>query len=413
MKNIKLRTPCGILYFLLYIIFYPILKLLFRLKVDKSNYNKPKGAFIVIANHSSFMDFLLAMLAIYPRRLNAVTAQKFFAVPILRFLFKIMGAMPKNLFEPDIRTIIGMKQTVTRGGGVLLFPEGRCSVDGAYMGINKSTAKLIKNLGVPVVSCVIGGSYTTMPFWRKGVKFGNLSVTISTLFSENETQSLSLDEINKALDQSLGSTDSTVSNNRYRTFSGKKLAEGLHNILYWCPHCNAEFTTNTKGCKIYCISCNSTASMDKYSKLFAENGSTFPTSIHEWFKMQTAHEMNMLHEDMKPIEVEVTVRTPLCPNFNDNRIRDSIGLLALSSQGWHYEGTIMGENVSHSFPIETVPALPFDPAQNFQIYSGGQYYEFIPKNLQSCAKYSIIGECAHWRFSRRVRMTPSRSLERL
>jgi len=381
------------------------------LKVDKSNYNKPKGAFIVLANHSSFMDFLLAMLTIYPRRLNAVTAQKFFAVTILRFLFKIMGCMPKNLFEPDIRTIIGMKQTVARGGGVLLFPEGRCSVDGAYMGINKSTAKLIKNLGVPVISCIIGGSYTSMPFWRKGLRLGNLSVTISTLFSKEETQTLSIDEINNAIDQSLGSTYSTVSGNRHHTFSNKKLAEGLHNILYWCPHCKTEFTTKTEGCRIYCTSCDGAATMDKYAKLIAENDYAYPATVHEWFKMQTTHEMSMLHKDMEPISIEVSVRTPLSPNFRDDKTEDNNGLLTLSPHGWHYDGTIMGENISRSFAIETVPAIPFDPAQNFQIYSGGQYYEFIPNNLQSCAKYSIIGECAYWHFSQRIQMTSSRSLE--
>jgi len=400
-----LRAPCGIIYFLLYIIFYPLLKLLFRLKVDKSNYNKPKGAFVVLANHSSFMDFLLAMLTVYPRRLNAVTAQKFFAVPILRFLFGLMGCMPKNLFEPDIRAIIGMKQTVARGGGVLLFPEGRCSVDGSYMGINKSTAKLIKNLGVPVVSCVIGGSYTAMPFWRKIFRFGSLSVTLSTLFTEEDTQTLTLDEINDSIDQSLSITDSRFSSKHYRTFTKRTLAEGLHNILYWCPHCKAEFTTETKGCKIFCTACVSSAIMNEYAQLVTDDSCSYPATVHEWFKMQTNHEMNKLHDDMDPINVEVTVRTPLHPDFRDGNTGDNTGVLTLSPKGWHFKGRILGSETSRTFAIEHIPAIPFDPAQNFQIYSDGQYYEFIPKNLQSCAKYSIIGECAHRRFSSRVLMT--------
>ena len=86
------------------------MKLLFRLKVDRKNYDPPKGPFVVVSNHVSFMDFLLVMLSLYPRRLNAVAAQKFYFYRPLDKLLPMMGCIPKNLFDPDVRSIIRIKK---------------------------------------------------------------------------------------------------------------------------------------------------------------------------------------------------------------------------------------------------------------------------------------------------------------
>ncbi len=97
----RIKRPNGLVYFLIYIFIYPVLKTFFRLKVDRSDYHPPKGAFIAICNHQSFLDFLLSMLTIYPRRLNPVTAKKFFLYRPLNRLLPFMGCIPKNLFDPD------------------------------------------------------------------------------------------------------------------------------------------------------------------------------------------------------------------------------------------------------------------------------------------------------------------------
>jgi hypothetical protein len=81
------------------------------------------------------------------------------------------------------------------------------------------------------------------------------------------------------------------------------------------------------------------------------------------------------------------------------------GELRLDTSGWYYKGELKGEKVSLFFPLDTVPAVPFDPIEDFQIYSGG-FYMFVPtENIKACVKYAIIGECAYRLFASNMQMT--------
>jgi len=401
----KVKRPNPVIYFFVYILVFPLMKLLFRLKVDRSGYSPIKGPFIVISNHSSFIDFLVVMLSIYPHRVNAVTAQKFFLFKPLHKLLPMMGCIPKNLFDPDIRSIIGIKSVLKRGDKVLLFPEGRCACDGVYAGMHRSTGKLIKKLGIPVISTSIDGAYKCMPFWRDGIRSGRVRIIVADLFSTEDLQELSIDDINDAIDKRLSRVDEPPPKKPFRTFRARRLAEGLQNILYWCPKCGQEFTTESKGCIIRCNACGNTAEMDWNMILHPAPGSIVPKTVHEWYKEQASYEAGKLHEGMEPVSVRVNVRLPSDVPGGGMYTCGS-GTICLDPKGWHYNGELKGEQVSLFFPIDTVPALPIDPNDVFQIYAHGTFYMFSPEDKRRCIKYSVIGECAYWRFASNVQMTP-------
>ena len=400
----KVKRPNGLLYFFAYIFIYPLLKLFFRLKVDRSDYSSPDGPFLVVSNHASYIDFLLAMLTIYPRRLNAVAAQKFFLYRPLDKLLPIMGAIPKNLFDPDIRPIKRIITVLKRGGGILLFPEGRCSVDGAYAGMHVSTGKLVKSLAVPVISCHIEGGFICMPFWRKGFRLGRIRVTLARLFSGEEAKTMSADEINDAIDARLSGKD-TPPGKPLCTLREKNLTEGLPNILYWCPACGREFTYVSEGNSIRCSACGNTAKMDRFARLTAAPGSVAPGNVHAWFREVVRYEMQKLSDDMEPISFFVTVRIP-GENAGDGMKRCGGGIMSIDPEGWRFEGELSGEQTSLFFPVDTVPAVPFDSEDDFQIYAHGNFYMFTPEDARKCEKYATIGECAYWRFASRNQMTP-------
>jgi len=353
------------------------------------------------------MDFLVAMLSIYPHRVNAVTAQKFFLFKPLHKLLPMMGCIPKNLFDPDVRSIIGIKSVLKRGDKVLLFPEGRCACDGVYAGMHRSTGKLIKKLGVPVISTSIDGAYKCMPFWRDGIRSGRVRIIVADLFSAEDLQTLSIDEINDAIDKRLGRGDEPPPKKPFSTFGARRLAEGLHNILYWCPKCKMEFTTETKGCIIRCNVCDNAAEMDRNMVLHPTPGSIAPETVHDWYREQARFEADKLHEDMEPVSVWVNVRLPSNVPGGGMDTCGS-GTIKLDPKGWHFDGELRGEQVSLFFPIDTVPALPIDPNDVFQIYAHGTFYMFSPEEKRRCIKYSVIGECAYWRFASSIQMTPRR-----
>ena len=410
--NISVKRPNAIIYFIAYALIYPALKICFRLKIEQDNLELPKGAHIILSNHLTMLDFLLVMLPLYPHRLNAVTAQKWFLSKPLNRLLPMVGCIPKNMFDPDVRSIIGMKTVINRGDGLLLFPEGRCSSSHAYVGMHKSTGKMIKKFGVPVISCYLEGADVCIPHWRKGFRTGRIRVTYKNLFSAEDTQSLSIDEINAAIDARLSGDEGALPvpvNKPFQTFSSKRLAEGLHQILYYCPKCSKEFTMITEGCTIRCTSCGNEATMDRYAKLTPSHGSVAEREISLWFRDQVRYEMKSLHEDMEPITLEnVRVRTP-SPNPGGGVIESGFGTIQIVPKGWHFNGEISGEEVSRFFPVETIPAISYDHYDNFQIYFAGDYYMFTPEDPKECIKYVIIAECMHRKFSPNTLMTLGKS----
>jgi 1-acyl-sn-glycerol-3-phosphate acyltransferase len=406
----KTKRPNAVLYFIAFILFYPAFKLFFRLKVDRKNLTLPKGPHIILANHTTMVDFLLVMLPLYPQRVNVVTAQKFFLYRPLHKLLPMMGCIPKNMFDPDIRSMIGIKEVLKRGDGVLLFPEGRCSTSGNYVGINRATGKMIKKLGVPVISAYVEGAHMCIPHWRKGVRFGRERVTLANLFSEEDIKSLSIDEINTAIDARLSGEEGVSPPEKpFQTFKAKRLAEGLHFILYWCPKCKKDYTMESKGNTIHCTACGNTADMDRAANLIPSGDGVIPdNSISSWFRDQVRNEMRTISDDMDPIIEKVTVRTPT-PKPGGGMVENGQGMMRLDTKGWRFDGEISGKQVNLFFPVETVPAMSYDHSDNFQVFHKGAFYKFVPEDTRKCLKYAILSECLHWKFSQRRLMTPGKN----
>ncbi|MDR2572175.1 MAG: 1-acyl-sn-glycerol-3-phosphate acyltransferase [Oscillospiraceae bacterium] len=408
-QTAAVKRPNAALYFITYALVYPALKVCFKLDVDRSDLKLPKGPHVVLANHITMLDFLLVMLSFYPRRLNAVGAQKWFLSRPLHKLLPLMGVIPKNMFDPDIRSIVGMKTVLKQGRGILLFPEGRCSSSQVYAGMHKSTGKLVKNFGVPVISCYIEGAESCIPHWRKGFRCGRIRITFRNLFSEEDIASLSIDEINAAIDARLSGDEGALPTKKpFQTARSKRLAEGLHRLLYYCPKCEQEFTMISEDDTIRCTACGNGATINRGSKLTSAPGSIIEDEISLWFKEQVQKEMQSLSEDMEPFIEKVKVRTP-SSKPGGGMVESGSGVMRLDPKGWHFDGEISGEEVSLFFPIEAIPAMSYDHCDNFQIYHNGDYYMFIPEDKRKCMKYVILTECMHWKFSSRVLLTPGKN----
>ena len=412
MKNKRAETikrPNAFLYFIVYILIYPLLKIAFRLKIEYKDFEMPDGAYIMLSNHNTMLDFIMIMLSFYPHKLNAVGAQKWFLYKPLNWFLPTMGVIPKNMFDPDLRSIMNIKTVLKRGDGILLFPEGRCSSSQVYTGMHKSTGKLIQKFNVPVISCYVEGAQICVPHWRKGFRFGNVRITYRNMFTADEAKTLSVDEINDAVDARLSGSEGALPVTKpFRTVWSKRLAEGLEKILFYCPKCSAEYMMETEGNLIRCTACGNEVTVDRESKLTPSPDSVAQPEISLWFRDQVRHEMSALHDDMEPFVENVKVQTP-APGSGEGTIESGSGIMRLDPKGWHFDGELFGESTSLFFPIDTLPAISYDHNKNFQIYYNGDYFMFAPEDTRMCFKYVILTECMHWKFASKVLMTPGKN----
>jgi len=248
-----------------------------------------------------------------------------------------------------------------------------------------------------------------MPHWRKGFRCGRIRATFRNLFSEDDIKSMSIDEINAAIDARLSGDEGALPVKKpFKTLGKKRLAEGLHQILYYCPKCDMEFTMTSEGNTLRCTACGNEVTMDREAKLTPAPGSFAEEEIPLWYREQVRRVMKSVSADMEPIVESVRVRTP-SSEPGGGMVENGSGTMRIDPEGWHFDGEISGEKISRFFPVDIVPAMSYDHNDNYQIYHGGEYYMFIPEDPRKCIRYMILAECLHWKFASKVLITPSKN----
>lgn len=141
-----------------------IVKLFFRLKVEGIENLPAKTNFIIVANHTSFLDPLLMMAAV-PRKVHCITLRNLYKIIWIKWFFELAEAIPSgNSSEKAINLLLKEKN-------VGLFPEGGLSHDGKLREFRRGVALLAMKTGRPIVPCAIFGAYEALPRSAKFPKF--------------------------------------------------------------------------------------------------------------------------------------------------------------------------------------------------------------------------------------------------
>lgn len=252
-------------------------------KIDKVNMESLEGKpYLLLVTHSYFCDFAVMMKVTHPHPvINVMTLEGFntYSAPLMRAL----GVIGKRKFVQDFHLIRNMKYTVEKLKCIFcLFPEARYSLDGCGSYIPESTASLVKLLGVPVVVLRIHGNFVTCPQWNKIDKGTYIEGRAEPIITAQETQTLSKEEIFTRIRTNFTYDDFRwQAENRIRIDHPRR-AEGLHCLLYKCPHCGKEYETDSAGTELWCRACGKRWEMDVYGQLHAKEGKTEYPHIPDW-----------------------------------------------------------------------------------------------------------------------------------
>ena len=322
--------------------------------------------FLLLANHTNFWDpFLLSVYI--PEPVHYVASDEYFRNPLLRFLLRLVGAIPKSKFISDQATVMDILRVKRSGGVIGVFPEGKRNWDGRTDELLFATSKLIKHLKVPVVTALLQGAHLSFPRWARKPRRGRIVVRFENTLALRDVEKMDAQAIHAALSRSLAYSDYAFQRERRILFKGKKLAEYLELYLFTCPHCHALCTMESKGDTFFCRSCDYAVTYGQDGRLTPQGGAAGFETPGEWADWQRTYLAEVLRshtgrEAEKPFfeDVNVTVRRGgrLIPlkklSFGQMRLWDDrIAFINLRKQQTEFQiGKIRGLNVQYSNQFE-------------------------------------------------------------
>ncbi len=159
------------MYWILKILFGWLVRLIWVEKVEGLENIPHKGAFIVAANHSSYFDFI-SLVAILPRRIYFLAAEKFYKSKFWYPFVAGTGQIKVDRENSDKKEVYQKVFSVLNKGDVLgIFPEGTRSPNGKIGKTFTGVAKFALEAKVPVVPVGIIGAYEVMSRHDKRPKF--------------------------------------------------------------------------------------------------------------------------------------------------------------------------------------------------------------------------------------------------
>jgi 1-acyl-sn-glycerol-3-phosphate acyltransferase len=156
-------------YVLKYVLLGPLLRLLFRPRIEGLEHVPEEGAAIVAGNHLSFSDHFL-MPAILPRRITFLAKSEYFTGTglkgrLIAAFFHSVGQIPVNRSgRQAAQSAINEGLKVLRKGELLgIYPEGTRSHDGRLYKGRVGVASMALRARVPVVPCAMVGTFEVQP----------------------------------------------------------------------------------------------------------------------------------------------------------------------------------------------------------------------------------------------------------
>lgn len=139
----------------------------------------PRGASIVMANHSSNLD-PPALLPILPGHVVIYLKDSLMRIPVLGYAMRLAGFIPvtrDGSLEGAKATSAAAKRELERGSCLVVFPEGTRSRDGSLLPFKKGPFFLAMESGAPVVPVSIAGTTRLLPKGSSNLKGGAVTVT--------------------------------------------------------------------------------------------------------------------------------------------------------------------------------------------------------------------------------------------
>lgn len=131
-------------------------RIFYRVRVSGVENLPEQGGVILVCNHVSYADTIPLSLACHRRRLRFTSFEGLFEVPILGRGLRAFGSIPVSPANAR-ETIRRASDCAAAGEAVLLFPEGKLTLDGCTQEIKGGYELIARRADCPVVMVHLNG----------------------------------------------------------------------------------------------------------------------------------------------------------------------------------------------------------------------------------------------------------------
>ncbi|MBR4866991.1 MAG: hypothetical protein IKU11_09890 [Clostridia bacterium] len=275
-------------------------------KIEKIGMEGLKPPYLLLSNHMHFIDFEITAQATWPHPVSNVVSIDGYVVKW--FLLEWIGAIATRKFTTDIHLVKSIRHVLNRGDILAMYPEARYTPAGTLAFLPDSLGKLIRMNRVPVVAVVHHGNHLYAPFWdfrhKRKVPF---YTTFKLILTPEEIAAMSVEEINQKLREELAYDEYAYQKEKGIRITEPFRAQGLHQVLYQCPHCKTEFQMDSAGTELFCKACGKRWTWREDGYLEANEGETEFDHIPDWFAWQREEVRREIEEGRYHFEDEVDV----------------------------------------------------------------------------------------------------------
>ncbi|MCX6630506.1 MAG: lysophospholipid acyltransferase family protein [Candidatus Solibacter sp.] len=150
-----------------------------RVRVQGLEQLDPRGAYVFVANHGSFMD-IPALLASLPQQFRFFAKKGLFGIPFLGTHLRRAGHLPVDRSSPraSLKSMMEAARIIgARNVSVLNFPEGGRSAEGLRQ-FKEGPAYIAIKAGVPLVPVAIVGMRDLLPMGAIHLRSGNVVLRV-------------------------------------------------------------------------------------------------------------------------------------------------------------------------------------------------------------------------------------------
>lgn len=130
------------------------------------------GPMIFVSNHQSNYDPVLIGGLIRDRPFSSMARAGLFDFKPFGWLIRVFGTISLKRGKQDIAAMRAALDVLSRGGCILLFPEGARTPDGTIYPFKRGFLVLVKKSKAPVLPIAVEGNHDIYPIGQKYPKLG-------------------------------------------------------------------------------------------------------------------------------------------------------------------------------------------------------------------------------------------------